>query len=225
MTGRELALLRITAYLDSPVCLGKTYLTLDAVLYGILSEMRDLRGTATDPVADIPLAQHEGLFHASRAYFDKAVHYGGIRTGSIRPSRDLADAPLFLQPSRGRYPKVSTVKGPTKAHLTRYQCIAAESVSWIAKGNASRIRRLLESAGGIGARRKDGHGALRRIEIEPADGLSPLTDGTGEVRRPIPLRLSALAGPVEARLTAVDTWRPPYWDAAGAEECLVPRPS
>ncbi|WP_294928383.1 hypothetical protein [uncultured Paracoccus sp.] len=216
---------RITAYLDTPVCLGKTYLTLDAVLYGILSEIRDLRGIDTDPVGDIPLMHVDGLFRASRAYFDNPVHYGGVKTGGIRLAKDLADAPLFLQPSRGRYYKVSTVKGPMKAHLSRYRCIGAESVSWIAEGDASRVQSLLESAGAIGARRKDGHGALRRIEVEPAKGLSPLIDEMGEVRRPIPVRLSGFAKPTTGLLTAVDTWRPPYWDAFGADECYIPRPA
>lgn len=220
-----MALFRITAYLDTPVCLGQTYLTLDAVLYGVLSEFRELRGLDTDPVGDIPLAQADGLFRASRAYFDNPIHYGGVKTGGIRLAKDLADAPLFLQPSRGRYYKVNTAKGPMKAHLTRYRCISAESVSWIAEGDASRTRHLLESAGAIGAQRKDGHGVLRRIEVEPAKGLSPLTDETGEVRRPIPVRLSGVSKPAASTLTAVDTWRPPYWDTASAEECHVPRPA
>lgn len=220
-----MALFRITAYLDTPVCLGNTYLTLDAVLYGILSEMRELRGVDADPVGDIPLTQIDGLFRASRAYFNNPVHYGDVKTGGIRLAKDLADTPLFLQPVRGRYYKVRTVNGPMKAHLTRYRCIAAESVSWIAEGDPDRTRRLLESAGGIGARRKDGHGALRHIEVEPAEGLSPLTDEAGEVRRPIPVRLSALSKPAAGSLTAVDTWCPPYWDASHAEECHVPRPA
>ncbi|MFT3689051.1 hypothetical protein [Paenirhodobacter sp.] len=216
-----MALFRITAHLDTPLCLGKTYLTLDAVLYGILSEIRDLWGIETDPLGEIPLARENGLFRASRAYFNNPVHYAAIKTGGIRLAKDLAEAPLFLHPVRGRYHKVSTVKGPTKAHLTRYQCIAAESVSWIAEGDASRARRLLETAGSIGARRRDGHGALGRIEIEPAEGLCPLIDETGEVRRPIPVRLSTRA----LSLTAVETWRPPYWDISGAEDCYVPRPA
>lgn len=218
-----MALFRITAYLDTPVCLGKTYLTLDAVLYGILSEFQELNGIDVNPVRDIPLVQTEGLFHASRAYFNNPIHYGQIKIGGIRPAKDLADAPLFLEPSRDRYHKVSTVKGPMKAHLTRYQCVAAESVSWLAEGDASRALRLLEAAGSIGARRKDGHGALQRVEVEPGHGLSSLIDEAGEVRRPIPVRLSGFSQP--AALTAVDTWRPPYWDASGAEECHVPRPA
>ncbi|MBT0781123.1 MULTISPECIES: hypothetical protein [Paracoccus] len=220
-----MALFRITAYLGTPVCLGKTYLTLDAILYGILAEMREVRRVDTDPIKDIPLRQVDGLFLSSRAYFNNPVHHGEIKTGGVRLAKDLADTPLFLQPSRDRYYKVNTTNGPLKAHLTRYQCIAAQSVSWIAEGDAAKVQRLLESADGIGARRKEGYGVLRRIELESADGLSPLLDEKGEARRPIPVRFSAHSAPATASLTAVDTWRPPYWDASNAEECHIPRPA
>ncbi|REF72948.1 hypothetical protein E3U25_03655 (plasmid) [Paracoccus versutus] len=225
ISERDVALFRITAYLGTPVCLGKTYLTLDAILYGILAEMREVRRVDTDPIKDIPLRQVDGLFLSSRAYFNNPVHHGEIKTGGVRLAKDLADTPLFLQPSRDRYYKVNTTNGPLKAHLTRYQCIAAQSVSWIAEGDAAKVQRLLESADGIGARRKEGYGVLRRIELESADGLSPLLDEKGEARRPIPVRFSAHSAPATASLTAVDTWRPPYWDASNAEECHIPRPA
>ena len=185
----DVAVLRIIAYPDTPPCVGKSYLALGVVLYGILSEIRDIRGADTDPIQDIPLTR-TGLFLASRAYFSRPVHGGTIKTGSIRAAKDLADAPLFLQPSRDRYNKVNT------SHLTRYHSIAAESVSWIAGGGRGpnpaparnrgrhrrmpqgRSRRLAEDRGRGGQRpfltcRRDGRGKAP----DPAAALRPVQRG------------------------------------------------
>ncbi|NJM83451.1 MAG: hypothetical protein HC844_14075 [Tabrizicola sp.] len=214
---------RLTAYLATPIALGTTYFTLDAVLFGILSDMRDLGISNADPIENIPLASINGMFLASAAEFHAPVEAGEVKIGGIRTVRDMADAVAFIAPVRGsRIAKIDTTRSHFKAHMSRYRNIAADTVSWLAEGNPLAAKRLVEQAGSIGALRKDGHGQIARVGVEEVSIASVLTTAQGGVTRPIPIALAPLLGIETSDLVTVETWRPPYWLAANRAECLVP---
>lgn len=214
---------RITAYLDTPLALGTTYLTLDAVLFGILSDLKELGVSDADPIESIPLDQREGLFLASRAFFLDPVETTETKIGGIRPVKDMADATATIRPARGtKLAKVVTTRGDTKAHLSRYRSIACEGVYWLAEGDPEKAAALLRAAGSVGALRKDGHGQISHVEIEEDAGETALIDALGEVTRPIPVEIATALGLNSRSNTTIDTWRPPYWDRAAQADCLVP---
>lgn len=216
---------RLSAYLATPIALGNTFLTLDAVLFGILSELKELGVSSLDPVESIPIASIDGLFLASGAQFTRPVTQSEIKIGGIRPVRDMADATRFITPSSrgaGRIAKIDTNRGPHKAHLSRYRIVAAEAVWWLAEGDGQAAKRLIEDAGSIGALRKDGHGQIARVTVEAASVASVLTDEMGNVTRPIPVSLAPVLGLVPGAMRTVETWRPPYWSTENRAECMIP---
>lgn len=212
--------LRVT--LDSPISIGRTYLTLDAVMFGILSELKEI-GSSVDPIGDIPIARTGDLFLASRAYFHSPLENQEIKIGGIRPVRDMADANTFLQPARGRkLAKVRTSSGHTKANLSRYQTISCESVYWIAQGDGDRCSALIQYAGSIGAMRKDGHGQVRDVTVETHCNDNVLLDENGFVTRPVPKDILHSLDMQTSSHSAIESWLPPYWDESSKAECFVP---
>lgn len=213
---------RITASLRTPVALGNTFLTLDAVLFGILKDLAELGLSEADPLTSIPLKQENGLYYATMAFFESPVALSETKIGAIRPVKDMADASGFIRPPGKRLAKVVTTRGQTKGHLSRYKSIAADTIYWLAIGDPEKAKTLLERAGAVGALRKDGHGEISTVDIEVLPGNeSVLIDQNGMVTRPIPADLARELGINTNSPTSMDTWKPPYWDQKKTD-CLTP---
>jgi len=209
--------IRVEVGLSTPLALGRTHFTLDAVLFGILSDLAERGESVVDPIADIPLRSEEGLFFATAAHFSNALEMSETKIGGIRPVQDMADAARFLQPKGKTLAKIITTRGDTKAHLSRMRSIACSSVVWEAVGDPDKVEALLRRTPNIGALRKDGHGEVAFVEVTPADSEreEDVLIRNGQPRRPIPVSSSyRLNVP-----TVVETWRPAYWDPANAAEC------
>ncbi|MCV9964292.1 hypothetical protein OIU34_20610 [Pararhizobium sp. BT-229] len=212
----------ITVELKSPVVLGTdTFWTLDGVCFGILDDMRKVGLTDLNPVDSIPLKCEDGLFYASRAFFDNDVRQDKAKIGGIRPVKDMQEATSFISSPRGRMPKVVTTRFPFKSHLSRYVEIGARSVSWIAVGNPDAVAALIVNAGSVGALRKDGHGKVGEVHVVVDASLDPLiTDGMP--LRPIP-ETHAAAKVFDPELPKIeDAWRPSYFDISNRAVCFVP---
>jgi hypothetical protein len=214
----------VAVELNTPLAIGSTYLTFDAVLFGILHDLHEAGRSDLDPIEDIPLTRTAGLFHASGASFENAVIEEETKIGGIRPVRDMADATRFLAPARARLAKVITTAGDTKAHLSRYRVIACSQVTWHAEGDGEKAAHLLRLAGSIGALRKDGHGEVRDVRVEHVDAAPVLWDEQGRVTRPIPVGHECLRATRIVSDQTVETWRPPYWKTANRAVCFVPGP-
>ncbi len=209
--------IRVEVGLSTPLALGRTHFTLDAVLFGILSDMVERGQASADPIAEIPLRSENGLFYATAARFLNALEMPETKIGGIRPVQDMAEAARFLKPKGKNLAKIITTRGDTKAHLSRMRSIACSSVVWEAVGDPEKVEALLRRTPNIGALRKDGHGEVAFVEITPADSEQDeeILIRNGQPRRPIPVTSSyRLNVP-----TVVETWRPAYWDRTNAAEC------
>lgn len=209
--------IRVEVGLSTPLALGRTHFTLDAVLFGILSDMVERGQTSADPIADIPLRSENGLFYATAAEFSNVLETSETKIGGIRPVQDMADAVRFLKPKGKTLAKIVTTRGDTKAHLSRMRSIACSSVVWEAVGDPEKVEALLRRTPNIGALRKDGHGEVAFVEVSETgyERDEEVLIRNGLPRRPIPVASSyRLNVP-----TVVETWCPAYWDRANAAEC------
>ncbi len=220
-------LLSITINLTTPLALGRTHFTLDALAYGILRDFDEARGIERDQTELIPIQRTpEGLFFATAAEFITPVQSTETKIGGVRPVKDLANATRILSTTRSRHPKVVTTRGATKAHLSRYRVIATPAVRWECVGDRAKLEALLGGVGNIGALRKDGHGQVESVAIHPLDHddlRSILVDASG-VRRPIPVHLAHNLEIQSNAPTTIDSWKPPYWDRTNSAECFIPKP-
>lgn len=209
---------KITAELKSPIMVGPyTFTTLDAVCFGIIEEL----GRNGIEARSVPIASEDGLYLASRAFFDGAVHSEAFRIGGIRVVKDMQEASQFIDPVRKTMSKVITHRGPYKSFMSKYDEISARSVSWYAVGDAEKITALLTSAGCIGAIRKDGYGRLGEIEID-FDVDEDVWKVDGKLSRPIPVE-HPLAQEFRSEALVYETaWRPPYYDRSNFAVCVAP---
>jgi hypothetical protein len=178
--------------------------------------------STVDPLDGIPLKSQDGLFFASRAFFDNVVLTDITKIGGIRPVKDMEGALERLSPARGVFPKINTTTGIFKSHLSRYREMACDNVSWIATGDPEKVVALIKAAGAIGALRKDGYGKVRSVSYEIDPDLDPMMDG-GSPLRPIPEDHALASGMLPSTPILMDTWKPPYYVAADRTACFVPR--
>lgn len=211
--------IKITAYPISPIAIGNTFLSLDAILYGILHDKFHEIANTNEILDRIPLKSQDGVFFSSKAYFENQTPYSYVKIGGMRPPKDQY---YFDSTDQINFKsKIDAQRGRFKSNISRYKCISSERVFWLAQGNAELIKTILDSSKSIGALRKEGYGVIRKFEIEEISNVDILVDEFGDVRRPIPVRLGQLFAAPPASPTAMETWRPPYWDRSGLEECYV----
>lgn len=216
--------LSISVELETPLALGRTFFTLDAVLHGILLDLQTWGASELDPIDAIPIACENGLYMATAATFEQSVEAPEIKLGGIRPVRDMHAGAPHIERRHGKLARVHTDKGPTKAHISRMRSITTSAVTWQAIGDGDRIEAMLSRVASIGGLRKDGHGKVRNVIVEPGafeEKTDLLWDGHS-VRRPIPVEIARDFGFGDPEFSTVDTWRPAYWDQANAAQCLVP---
>ena len=220
-------LLSVTITLATPLALGRTHFTLDGIAFGILQDFDAARGIDRDQTQMIPIYRtDEGLFFATAAEFERPVQSSETKIGGVRPVKDLADATRALSTTRKRHSKVVTTSGDTKAHLSRYRIIATPTIRWECVGDRAKLEALLSNASNIGALRKDGHGQIDSVSVQPLDhdDMKAILVNENGVRRPIPMELAHSLGMPSNAPTTIDSWRPAYWDQKNLAECLIPNP-
>lgn len=204
----------------SEIALGfDTFWTLDAIAWGLVDQRR-----ALDRYSDIavPIENDADLPLASGVAFVGETQSELTKIGAIRGVKDSEGASQRFRPVHGKLSKIRTANGPTKAHLTRFILVAAPTARWIGVGRPDVLVQLIEDAGSLGARKAEGFGRVRSVKWTETDE-DPLVDRDGRARRPIPISHSAAKQLSNSSIQGVANWRAPYWDAADARVCHLPK--
>ena len=209
--------LTITAYMATPFVTGGGYMTLDALLAGILfDQCQDVEAAH----AGVPIRCTDGLFHASAAFYEPRHNSNIAFVANLRADHSL-DPDLIKHSKQGGslHRKLGrTRKRDFGAVMNAYKSIFTASICWYAEGDREQIDHLLRPVRFIGKRRAGGFGEVSRWQIDPGelDGISGIEDAP---LRPIP----------EDRFTGdksalrVDTaWRPAYWHPGNRAICYAP---
>ena len=208
--------LKITADLETPIVFGGGYLTLDALLAALIFERT---GDVDAAHGAVPLANANGLFHASAAIFEPIDSRRVSFVANLRAAHAL-DPDLLLRDKTG---KVHHKIGPTRrqdfgAVMNAYAAFDAPEIVWYAEGDGAAVERLLDGARFIGKRRGSGFGEVRRWSVEGGD-LDGVVGPFGDPLRPVPVEM--FAGDKDA-LKVDAAWRPAYWRPENRAICHAP---
>lgn len=210
---------QLTLHLASPVVTGGGYMTLDGLLAAILFDQTEDLETAH---RDIPLAQTQGLWHGSAAFYETTSTGRQAFVANLRASHDL-DLDLVAKNQQGQpHTKIGLARRREfGAVMNAYRVFSTPEINWFGEGDVDSVRALVATLDFIGKRRANGFGEVRGFSIQPAD-----SDGVlglfGEPLRPIPVEL--YKGDANA-LKADAAWRPAYWHPENRAICFIPEPS
>lgn len=208
--------IKITMSLGSPIVTNGGYMTLDALLAGLIF---DQSGNVEKAHSEIPLANSRGLWHGSAAIVEK-TDIGRIAfVANLRAMHDLNDDLI----AKNKLGKVHAAIGLTRrrnygAVMNSYKLFTAPEITWYATGDAAKIESLLSGVEFIGKRRASGYGQVIGLRIEKGE-LDGVNGHFGEPLRPVPVEL--FSGE-KAALRADAAWRPAYWHPANRSICFVP---
>ncbi|MBL6736472.1 MAG: hypothetical protein ISP76_05195 [Burkholderiales bacterium] len=208
----------VTAHMKTPFITGGGYMTLDALLAGILfDQLQDVEAAHSS----IPIKCTNGLFHASAAIYETLTHTRAAFVANLRAEHSL-DPDLFPKKRDGTiHRKIGRTKQEQfGAVLNSYDCKFVESIEWHAEGDSEKIMRVIESNFFLGKRRASGFGEVTHWTIESSE-LDGLTGYVDEPLRPIPV--NRFTGD-KASLKVDAAWRPAYWDPANRTTCYAPEP-
>jgi len=208
---------RVTAHMNSPIIFGGGYATLDGLLGALLFDQLDDVDAAH---AAIPLANTDGLFHASAAFYEPVEVGKTTFVASLRAQHDL-DADLLRKNKTGTatHRAISTKRERDFGNVfNTYRRVTTPKIDWYAEGDQAAVLRLLQDARFIGKRRASGFGEVERWTIEE-DELDGITGHLDEPLRPVPVEL--FKGDQSA-IKADAAWRPAYWNPAHRAICFVP---
>lgn len=143
--------------------------------------------------------------------------------GGINPVRTFREGYF---PFRTSGAKFDVTTGPSGMVLGTYRSVDPGVFHWYGVGDAGAVRSILDLADGIGAKSRNGFGAIDHATIAFADvPAAPAALGVfapdGSLARPVPRDLLPHRDMADLRLRA-ETVRPPYWDKSGAVAALVP---
>lgn len=211
--------LEITARLKTPFITGGGYMTLDALLAGILF---DQLGDIADAHAAVPIRNNEGLFHASAAIYESFEQGRTAFIANLRADHAL-DPDLILKKKDGA---IHHTIGRTRqrdfgAVMNSYDSISTESITWFVEGDAEKIERLLQPISFIGKRRASGFGEIADWQFQQGE-MNGLVGMLGEPLRPIPVEM--FKGD-ENSLKVDAGWRPAYWHPNNRAICYAPEMS
>ena len=222
---------QITAELATPLILsGETYLTLDALLSGVLFENN---GSVERALADIPLDRSHGVWHGSAAFLDScAIRTSapfraglGMRDVDSGSLERLALARIRAGKRRGELAKIDTQRYAYQSTLVHYGAYYTPRVYWFGCGEFEQVEALLRQVPAIGKKRRQGYGKVEHIEIETIDedvSLSRLVRGERQPMRPITLEAwEALYGTREVASLGCTRCAPPYFKGE-AQMCAIP---
>lgn len=210
--------LEITLALRTPVIPGGGYLTLDALLGSLLFERSGNVEAAHDA---IPLANTDGLFHASAAVIEPCPSRRVSFVANLRADHALDPDLLPKKKSGELYRKIGrTRRQDFGAVMNGYRAFDAPQVTWYAEGCGEAVERLLEEARFIGKRRASGFGEVARLSVRPGD-YDGILGPFGDPLRPVPVAM--FRG--DAGALKVDAaWRPAYWLPENRAVCYAPEP-
>jgi len=208
--------IKVTMSLGSPIVINGGYMTLDALLAGIIF---DQTGDIEKAHSQIPLANSHGLWHGSAAIVEKTDMGRTAFVANLRAMHDL-DHELI---AKNKYGKVHRAIGLTRrsdfgAVMNSYKSFSAPEITWYATGDAAKVEALLSAVEFIGKRRASGYGQVVGLRIEDGD-LDGITGHFGEPLRPVPVEL--FSGDKTA-LKADTAWRPAYWHPTNRAICFAP---
>ena len=163
--------LEVTAKLRTPLIPGGGYLTFDALLGALLFERC---GEVEAAHRAIPLADTDGLFHASAAIFDPGASRRVSFVANLRADHALDPDLLPKKKSGELYRKIGRKRRRDfGAVMNAYRAFDTPQVTWYAEGCGEAVERLLKEARFIGKRRASGFGEVLRWSVEPGgyDGV------------------------------------------------------
>ena len=223
---------RITAELSTPLLLsGETYLTLDALLSGVLFEDTS---SVERALAEIPLDRTHGVWHGSSVFLDSCAIRAtapfrcglGMRDLESGALERLALKTISRGARRGEIAHIDTARGVYQSTLEYYTVYHTPRVYWFGCGGIEAVEDLLSGVDGIGKKRRQGYGQVAHIEIEPIDedlSLSRMVAaGTRVAMRPITLECWQRLYP-DTPPSAIGCTRPapPYFKGE-AQVCAIP---
>ena len=204
--------IKVTAKMRSPF-IRVGYMTLDGLLAAIRFEET---GAIEVAHADLPLANTDGLWHASGAIFEPMDKARVVFIAGFRPSHSI-DPDLIKKNTQGQLHKKFDTSLTNV--MNTYPMVTAPVITWYAEGDGERIRQMLEPVQFIGKRRSSGFGEVKQWVVEP-DDLDGLVGPFGEPLRPVPVDMfkGDKSGPV------VDAARrPAYWNVENRAACFAPQ--
>jgi CRISPR type IV-associated protein Csf3 len=206
----------LTVGLKTPFVTGGGYLTLDALLAGILF---DETGDVDLSHARIPLKNTDGVWHGSAAIFEKHSVGKQVFVANLRAMHDL-DIELVARNAQGKTHKALGLarRRDFGAVLNAYRLISASEITWYGEGDIKAVEALISSISFIGKRRASGYGEIDSFHIEDSE-LDGILGYLNEPLRPIPQQL--YQGDRNA-LRADAAWRPAYWHPDNRAICYVP---
>ena len=202
--------------LGSPIVTNGGYMTLDALLAGIIF---DHSGNVEKAHSEIPLMNSQGLWHGSAAIAEKTDMGRIAFVANLRAMHDLNHELL----EKNKHGKVHAAIGLTRrrnfgAVMNSYKVFTTPEITWYASGDAAKIESLLSGVEFIGKRRASGFGQVTGVRIEDGE-LDGVVGHFGEPLRPVPVDM--FTGEQTA-LRADAAWRPAYWHPDNRAICFVP---
>lgn len=220
----------VRAFLETPVILGRGFLTLDALLAAMIFRQTEDPARA---LTEIPLKRTGATWHGSAGFFEPGTRTNACFVRSLSPC-DLESG--MWQPMKGKYPLyVDQARNDQPNQWRRmndeYDAVGSASVTWFGCGDAARVRELLIGAdpgalnlAGVGKKVPQGYGRVSNIEIMASDAMPDrsimLKDGSPA--RPVPIDEWKAAGGGDDVCIRLDTFEPPYY-SSDAVTCTVPQ--
>ncbi len=207
--------------LETPVAIGHPWINMDGLVAHLAAldaygrEYLDLIAESTieapsDLDIDVPLAETDGVRHASVSFFDDQTSF---QTTIYKRFETAYATEIDSRKNILRF------DGDTYKHdvinLTYYP--ASSCTAYFGAADPDRLKQLFaDHFTALGKKRAIGFGQVREIEwTELENDLSLVDDGTA--MRPIPSnKLEA------ADRTEYISWRPPYWADENHTECAPP---
>ena len=222
---------KVTAELATPIILsGESYLTLDALLSGVLFEAT---GSVERALTEIPLDHTHGVWHGSAVFlatcalraaapFKAGLGMLDVENGSIDR---LALKRLIKGKRKGEIAKIDTVRDAYQSTLVFYGAYRTPWACWFGCGDIAAVEELLSDLPAIGKKRRQGYGQVEHIDVEPIDedvSLSRVIAGTRTPMRPISLETwGLLYGGAEVGSIGCTRSAPPYFQGE-AQMCAIP---
>lgn len=201
----------IEAKLSSPI-IAQGYLTLDSLL-GALAHER------LGDWSQIPVAQTDGLYHASAAIIDP------FRVGEIGWAASMRwqhDWPVELIPQNSRgTPQALSAKRKREFGqvLSSYRVLYADNVRWFVRGDREKMAELLRGVDAIGKKRAQGYGRVAKWGIRLVEQDHSTVGPGGQPMRPVPH--DRFTGDHSFPVTEA-AWKPAYYDPANRAACFAP---
>lgn len=197
-------------------------LTLDSILAALI--YRDT-GDIEKAHRDIPLANTDGVWHGSQAFFNFAPIKSISMKRSLLPG-EIEEGKFYFE-SKTKYPYFINQKNLDdrqanwRAEVDSYQVIEATEAVWFGRGKTEQVKQLLTNLHYIGKKGNQGFGQVNNVDILESDDDYSLVYN-GQPARPIPTDVwNRLEQRTDHSLIRLEAFKPPYFEAENVE-CVIP---